>query len=87
MLYEVITLRYEKYSRLAYTAGAIKCGAGVYDALFNLLSEICAAFDLQCPELYVCADEKPYAKLIGEENPLVVVSSGMLKLVTSYNFV
>lgn len=79
---EISRRRYEKYARLAYTAGALRVGEHAYPQLLAMLKEVCAAFDLPAPELYVRPGEAPQAQLLGEEKPMLILSTGMLALLS-----
>lgn len=79
---EISRRRYEKYSRLAYTAGAVRCGEKAYPTLAQMLADVCSAFDLKTPQLFVCHDNAAAARLIGEVEPMLLVSTGMLELLT-----
>lgn len=79
---ELSRRRYEKYARLAFTAGAIRCGEKSYPQLAQTLKDHCLALDVAVPELYVRRAPEPIAELLGEEHPQVLLSTGMLELLS-----
>lgn len=77
---EISRRRYEKYTRLSLAAGCVRCGAGAFPRLHELLAGVAAALGLEAPELYVKREPRPEAELVGEKQVLLVLSTGMLEL-------
>lgn len=77
---ELSRRRYEKYARLAFTAGALRAGGHAYPKLEEMLKEVCATFDLAEPELFIKPAAQPTVQLLGEEKVMLILSTGMLEL-------
>ncbi len=79
---ELSRRRYEKYARLSYTAGALRAGEHAYPQLLQMLKEVSTAFDLPVPELFIEPGELPQARLLGEEKPMLILTTSLVQLLS-----
>lgn len=71
----------ERSIRLLYLASSVRVSPRQYPELHQLITECATTLDLQpIPELYVQQDPTPNAMTIGLDKPIIVITTGMLKL-------
>ncbi|QGN34216.1 M48 family metallopeptidase [Microlunatus sp. Gsoil 973] len=71
----------ERSVRLLYLASAVRVSPRQYPDLHQMITECATTLDLQpIPELYVQQDPAPNAMTIGLDKPIIVITTGMLKL-------
>ena len=71
----------EKYARAQLIGDAIRLGPKQLPHIYELLADVCRTFRMErVPEFYLKMDRVPNAFTIGEKNPLVTISSGLLEI-------
>ena len=71
----------EKYARAQLIGDAIRLGSKQLPHIYELLADVCRTFRMErVPEFYLKMDRVPNAFTIGEKNPLVTISSGLLEI-------
>ncbi|MGB9937411.1 MAG: M48 family metallopeptidase [Methanobacterium sp.] len=74
----------ERVMRLQYTGSCIKVHENNFPDVYQLLEEACATIDLKrIPDLYIYWDYKVNGFTTGSENPLIVLHSGAIDLLSS----
>lgn len=72
----------ERSIRLLYLASSVRVSPRQYPDLHQMINECATTLDLQpVPELYIQQDPQPNAMTIGLDKPIIVINTGMLKLV------
>ncbi|GAB3919319.1 Zn-dependent protease [Microlunatus endophyticus] len=72
----------ERSIRLLYLASSVRVSPRQYPDLHQMINECATTLDLQpVPELYIQQDPQPNAMTIGLDKPIIVITTGMLKLV------
>jgi len=72
----------ERSIRLLYLASSVRVSPRQYPDLHQMMIECATTLDLQpIPELYIQQDPQPNAMTIGLDKPIIVITTGMLKLV------
>jgi len=72
----------ERSIRLLYLASSVRVSPRQYPDLHQMMIECATTLDLQpIPELYIQQDPRANAMTIGLDKPIIVISTGMLKLV------
>lgn len=71
----------ERSLRLLYLSDSVRVGERQFPHLHALLLDACAVLDLpRVPAMYVVQDPKPNAMCIGLDEPIIVVSTGLVEL-------
>lgn len=74
----------EKYARAQLIGDAIRLGPKQLPHIYDLLTDVCQTFRMErFPEFYLKMNRTPNAFTIGEENPLVTITSGLLEIMSA----
>ncbi|MER8001837.1 M48 family metallopeptidase [Streptomyces sp. NPDC095613] len=71
----------ERSLRLLYLSDSVRVGEAQFAHLHTMLQDACYILDLEkVPAMYVTQDPRPNAMCIGLDEPLIVVSTGLVEL-------
>ena len=70
----------EKYARAQLIGDAIRLGPKQLPHIYSLLADVCRSLRMDVPEFYLQMERTPNAYTIGEKNPLVTITSGLLEI-------
>lgn len=79
---EVMNLIHEKSGYINCMSGSIKIGKNQLPDIYNLLLPICDKLGIDIPELYLTLDRTPNAFTIGDTEPIIVLTSGLIETMT-----
>ncbi|ADL58455.1 M48 family metalloprotease [Methanothermobacter marburgensis] len=73
----------ERYYRLQYTGSYIKANENHFSEVHDILVDVCNTLHLKkIPELYIEWDYRVNGRTIGSENPIIILKSGAIDLLT-----
>lgn len=71
----------ERSLRLLYLSDSVRVGETQFARLHEMLRDACYILDLEkVPAMYVTQDPKPNAMCIGLDEPIIVVTTGLVEL-------
>lgn len=73
----------ERVIRLIYTGSYLRVNETNFPDIYNILIEVCNNIQLKnIPELYIQWDYKVNARAVGSENPIIILNSGAVDLLS-----
>lgn len=79
---EFMNIIAEREYHIRHMSGAIKLGVNQMPEIYNLLPPICEKLGIDVPELYVGLEREPNAYTIGDTEPAIFLTSGLIETFT-----
>ena len=80
---ELSRKRFEKYARLSYSSNCVRISEKNLSAIYSVVHETAGVLGIDTPDVYLLRSSRPVAFCIGETEPMLIVSTEAIKLLSN----